>query len=100
MDKILTITNPGALQRTKIDKSGPIWNLGRVSERDDEYVWDISAFEPLYELRIERTVRSGLVRVVVWDMQEDKEARSGWIPLKEMMSVGDFRRAMESDWLH
>lgn len=96
----LTINNTAALQKAKIDKDGPLWSLGTVSERGDEYVWSISGTLPLYELRINRNVRSGLVRIVVWDMMENKEARSGWIPLKEMMSVGDFRRAVESDWLH
>ena len=96
----LTINNAAALQKTKIDKSLGVWQLGKLVVTDDEYVWSIDAFEPLYELRINRNVRSGLVRVVVWDMQGDKEARSGYIPLKEMQSVSDFRRAMESDWIH
>jgi hypothetical protein len=96
----LTITNPGALQKTRLTPTGSVWQLGRVIEKDDEYVWEITTFNPVYELRISRIVRSGLVRVVVWDLKENKEIRSGWIPLKEMMSVGDFRRAMESDWLH
>lgn len=100
MSKLLTINNAAALQRTKVDKSGPTWHLGVLTVRDDEYVWSITALQPIYELRISRIVRSGLVRVVVWDMVKDKEYRSGWIPLKEMQSVSDFRRAMEGDWIH
>ena len=96
----LTINNAAALQKTRLNPNGPMWQLGRVIQRVDEYVWEITTFNPVYELRINRNVRSGLVRIVVWDMMENKEARSGWIPLKEMMSVGDFRRAVESDWLH